>query len=134
MKAPPPSGVSDPLVLPQASANIAPAVDGQLNPKNIELFRGFLSYLETQQAQSSALSTSVSSFAPVPAAERLIYTAAPSGRPYSAVGLSPGSSFPASLPVSGSGLGGVRGQQGRPLLNRANPSIYSARFLELADM
>ena len=121
-------GVSDPLVLPQASANIAPAVDGQLNPKNLELFRGFLTFLGNQQAQSTVLSPSVSSFAPVPAAERLIYTVAPSDRPFSAVGYSPGSSVPASLPVSGSGFEGVRGQQGRPLHNRANPSFYSARF------
>ena len=126
-------GVSDPLVLPQAPANIAPAVDGQLNPNNLDLFRGFLAFMGTQQAQPAVLFPSVSSLAPVPAAERLIYTVAPSDRPFSAVGFSPGSSLPASLPVSGSGFGGVRGQQGRPLYNRANPLITLLVSLELAD-
>ena len=83
-----------------------------------DLFRVFLAYMEWQQARLSVTTSAVSSFAPVQSTERLIYTAAPSDRPFSAVGYPSG---PLSLPapVSGSGTGGgggVQGQQGRPLI------------------
>lgn len=88
-------------------------------------------------------------FAPVPSAERLFYTVAPSARPLSAVVYSPGFPFPAPSPacvrrfwggvrgqvpfpapspVSSSGVGGVRDRQGRPLTSRAQPPTFPARF------
>ena len=79
------------------------------------------------KARPAVTSSSVSSFAPVQSAEHLIYTAAPSDRPYSAVGYPPGSlSLP--VPVSGSGSGGVQGQQGRPLYRGIIPPDFSTRL------
>ena len=67
--------------------------------------------MEWQQARPSVKTTAVSSFAPVQSTQRLIYTAAPSDRPLSAVVYPPG---PFSLPasVSGSGAGGGGGGGG----------------------
>ena len=92
-----------------------------------DMFRDFLSYMERQQAHPSVTTTAVSSFAPVQSTQRLIYTAAQSDRPLSAVVYPPG---PFSLPasVSGSGAGGIHGQQGRPLLQEHTNLAYSARL------
>ena len=95
-----------------------------------ELFRDFLSYMERQQARPS-VTTAVSSFAPVQSSQRLKYTAAPSDRPFSAVGNPPGPfSLPASVSGSraGGGGGGVQGQHGRPLLPEHTILVYSTRL------
>ena len=91
------AGASDPLAnVPRSTASIAPAMDDQLNSQ-FGMFRDFLAYMERQQGRPTVMSLSVSSFAPVQSAERLIYTAAPSDRPYSAVG------YPLILVPSGPG-------------------------------
>ena len=51
-----------------------------------DLFRGFLAYMDNQQLVSSA----VSSLASVQSNTSLVFTAAPSDRPLSAVGLPSG--------------------------------------------
>ena len=89
---------------PRLSTSVAPALVDQT-----ALFRGFLAYLENQQSVSSAVST----LASVQANTSLVYSAAPSGRPISVVGLPPGTS-PLFAPVRGSGSGRGWGPQGRP--------------------
>ena len=88
----------------RSTASIAPAMEDQ-NSTQVELFRDFLSFMERQCARPPVMSSAVSS-APVQFSRRLIYTAAPSGLPYSAV-IPP---VPSSLPAPVSGSRGVQGQ------------------------
>ena len=99
----------------RSTTSAAPAMVDQ-NPQ-IDLFRGFLAYMDSQKLVSSA----VSSLASVQSNTRLVYTAAPSDRPFSAVGLPLGPS-PLSAPVRGSGSGRGWGQQGRPLFPSSSRS------------
>ena len=95
-------------------------MEGQ-NSAQFDLFRDFLSFMERQRARPPVTSAAVSSSAPVQPSQRFIYTAAPSGLPYSAVN----PPVPSSLPAPVSGSRGVQGQQGRPLFSRVQPE-YSA--------
>ena len=105
----------------RSTTSAAPAMVDQNS--QIDLFRGFLAYMDSQQLVSSA----VSSLASVQSNTRLVYTAAPSDRPFSAVGLPPGPS-PLSAPVRGSGSGRGWGQQGRPP-PRGLASSFPARLV-----
>ena len=89
-----------------------------------DLFRDFLSFMERQRARPPVTSSAVPSSAPVQSSQRLIYTAAPSGLPFSAV-IPP---VPSSLPAPVSGSRGVQGQQGRPLFWSTLPDDYSAHL------
>ena len=91
-------------------------MEGQISAQ-FDLFRDILSFMERQRARPPVTSSAVSSSAPVQSSRRLIYTAALSGLPYSAVN----PPVPSSLPAPVSGSRGVQGHQGRPLF-RENTS------------
>ena len=78
-------------------------------------------------AAFSRIWTAKSWFPPRFLLSRLVYTAAPSDRPFSAVSLPPGPS-PFSAPVRGSGSGRGWGQQGRPP-PRGLASSFPARLV-----
>ena len=109
----------------RSPTSVAPALVDQ-NSQN-ELFRGFLAFMRSQEV----VSTAASSLASVQSdsGTRLVYSSAPSDRPFSAVGTPPG---PPTLPapVRGSGAGGGGGgwgQQGRPP-HRGLTSFVPARL------
>ena len=88
----------------RSPTSVAPALVDQ-NSQN-ELFRGFLAFMRSQEV----VSTAALSLASVQSdsSTRLVYTSAPSDRPFSAVGTPPGPS-PLPAPVRGSGSGGGGG-------------------------
>ena len=91
----------------RSPTSVAPALVDQ-NSQN-ELFRGFLAFMRSQEV----VSTAASSLASVQSdsGTHLVYSSAPSDRPFSAVGTPPG---PPTLPapVRGSGAGGGGGGDG----------------------
>ena len=91
----------------RSPTSVAPALVDQ-NSQN-ELFRGFLAFMRSQEV----VSTAASSLASVQSdsGTRLVYSSAPSDRPFSAVSTPPG---PPTLPapVRGSGAGGGGGGDG----------------------
>ena len=91
----------------RSPTSVAPALVDP-NSQN-ELFRGFLAFMRSQEV----VSTAASSLASVQSdsGTRLVYTSAPSDRPFSAVGTPPGPS-PLPAPVRGSGSGGGGGDGG----------------------
>ena len=91
----------------RSSTSVAPALVVQ-NSQN-ELFHGFLAFMRSQEVVSSAALSLAS--VQSDSGTRLVYTSAPSDRPFSAVGTPPGPS-PLPAPVRGSGSGGDGGDGG----------------------
>ena len=95
----------------RSPTSVAPALVNQ-NSQN-ELFRGFIAFMRSQELVSTAASSLVS--VQSDSSTRLVYTSAPSDRPFSAVGTPPGPSPPpAPVRGSGSGRGGGMGAAGAP--------------------
>ena len=74
-----------------------------------ELFRDFIAFMNSHKLDSTAASSLASVQAD--SSTRLVYTSAPSDRPFSSVGTPPGPS-PLPAPVRGSGSGGDGGSRG----------------------
>ena len=92
----------------RSSTSVAPALVDQ-NSQN-ELFRGFLAFMRSQEVVSTAASSLASVQSDTDT--RLVYTSAPSDRPFSAVGTTPPGPPTLPAPVRGSGAGGGGGGMG----------------------
>ena len=108
----------------RSSTSVAPASLVDQNSQN-ELFRGFLAFMRNQEVVSTAASSLASAQSDTDT--RLVYTSAPSDRPFSAVGTTPPGPPTLPAPVRGSGAGGGWGQQGRPPI-RGWSSFVPARL------
>ena len=109
----------------RSSTSVAPALVDQ-NSQN-ELFRGFLAFMRSQEVVSTAASSLASVQSDTDT--RLVYTSAPSDRPFSAVGTTPPGPPTLPAPVRGSGAGGGGGGDGGS--RGAHPSEVGPRLSQL---